>query len=440
MLRRPSKLRLPFPPALSIHHLSTKSTTTLYTPLEDIEPLERYRPGGYHPVRINDRLHSRYRIVHKLGFGSYSTTWLARDEKAEATSYVALKIAVAQAECTSESRVLRLLRDEDPEGKDAGRAVVPALLDEFTVQGPNGSHQCIVTLPASMSLSDAREASYGRLFQLPVARAIAAQLIQAVAFLHSKGVVHSDLHEGNILLRLPSSVDCLTPDQLYEKYGQPELEAVQRLHGQPLGNGVPDHAVVPIWLGAASQDITPAESAILLTDFGESFQPATTTRHRSHTPLILRAPELFLEPSLPLSFPTDIWALACVVFSVFGQRPLFESWFPSQDEVLQEQIDMLGQLPPGWWASWKTRGNFFDERLERVDGEPRRPWAERFEYSIQVPRRLCGMEEVGDREKAALEDLLLSMLAFKPTHRLDARQVLQSKWMTRWGLPALEWT
>jgi serine/threonine protein kinase len=41
-----------------------------------------------------------------------------------------------------------------------------------------------------MSLAEAKYASSVRLFQLPVARAIAAQLVQAVAFLHSQGIVH----------------------------------------------------------------------------------------------------------------------------------------------------------------------------------------------------------------------------------------------------------
>ncbi|KKA20009.1 hypothetical protein T310_6007 [Rasamsonia emersonii CBS 393.64] len=53
-----------------------------YIPLEGVERLERYRPGGYHPVVIGGCLHDRYRIVHKLGFGAYSTTWLARDQTA----------------------------------------------------------------------------------------------------------------------------------------------------------------------------------------------------------------------------------------------------------------------------------------------------------------------------------------------------------------------
>lgn len=34
--------------------------------IEDVERFENYQPGGYHPISIDDRLHDRYRIIHKL--------------------------------------------------------------------------------------------------------------------------------------------------------------------------------------------------------------------------------------------------------------------------------------------------------------------------------------------------------------------------------------
>jgi len=37
------------------------------------EDLERYREGGFHPVHIGDRIHDRYQVSHKLGFGAFST-------------------------------------------------------------------------------------------------------------------------------------------------------------------------------------------------------------------------------------------------------------------------------------------------------------------------------------------------------------------------------
>ena len=163
-----------------------------YMPLEDIERPERYHPGGYHPIVIGDCLGDRYDVVHKLGFGTYSTTWLARDRKTK--KYVAVKITVADADM-QESKILGSLalsnlKDEGHPGK----ALIPQVLDKFLVDGPNGRHRCLVTEPGMMSLAEAKDASYCRLFELPVAKAITAQVIQAVAFLHHRGIVHAGIY------------------------------------------------------------------------------------------------------------------------------------------------------------------------------------------------------------------------------------------------------
>ncbi|KAH8724959.1 kinase-like domain-containing protein [Phaeosphaeriaceae sp. PMI808] len=291
-----------------------------------------------------------------------------------------------------------------------------------------------------MSISEARDASHNRLFQPLVARAIAARLIYAVAFMHSRGIVHADLHEANILLRFPDSIDSLTPDQLYKKYGQPELEQIARLDGKPLDQWVPPYGVVPIWTGDASDVISPANSRIFLSDFSESFQPAADVRQASscHTPLVLRSPEILLEPTSYVSFPAEIWSLACAVFAIMGQRPLFETWFPDQDRILEEHADTLGYLPREWWVSWENRHQCFNDQLQRVDGSPRRLLKDRVEDSIQEPRKRDGMTEMDKEEKEAFLALLRSMLSFRPEDRPSAQQVLQSPWMQKWAGPAYE--
>ncbi|KAJ9487004.1 hypothetical protein VN97_g6322 [Penicillium thymicola] len=188
-------------------------------PVEDIENPGRYRPGGYHPIAIGDRLSDRYDVVHKLGFGTYSTIWLARD--ANTRKYVAIKIAIAEA-AMPESKILNALALSEPSDEgQPGIDLIPHVLDMFSLDGPNGRHRCLVTEPGMMTLDEAKDASYTRILKLPVARDIAAQVIQAVAFLHHRGVVHADLHAGNILFRLPNSIDELSPEELYQKYGSP---------------------------------------------------------------------------------------------------------------------------------------------------------------------------------------------------------------------------
>lgn len=57
----------------------TRSCPT-YEWQDNVENLEYYRKGGFHPIKLNDSLlDGRYSIVHKLGYGSFSTVWLAKD-------------------------------------------------------------------------------------------------------------------------------------------------------------------------------------------------------------------------------------------------------------------------------------------------------------------------------------------------------------------------
>ncbi|KAF4219466.1 hypothetical protein CNMCM6457_003032 [Aspergillus fumigatiaffinis] len=308
------------------------SGTGEYIPVDDVEKLERYRPGGYHPITIGAWLNDRYRIVHKLGFGTYSTVWLARDQQTK--NYVAIKITVAAGDPadSQESNILRQLGVAGLKTEShAGATYIPRILDKFSISGPNGIHWCFVSAPGMMSLVEAKDASSVRLFQLPVARAIAAQLVQAVAFLHSQGIVHGDLHAGNILLRLPESMNTLSPEKLYEQCGQTHTEPVERLDQRSIPDGVPSHAVVPVWLGKASERISPSEAQIIVTDYGESFMPASTMRDRSHAPALLTPPEVHFEPQEPRSLFVDTWTLECTIWAVISQRPLLEGFNPSPD-------------------------------------------------------------------------------------------------------------
>jgi serine/threonine-protein kinase SRPK3 len=154
-----------------------------------------YEPGGYHPVIIDDLLHNRSRIVDKLGYGGYSTIWLARDETVK--RYVAVKIGISSPSLPRrEIEVLRALHSSKSDSHaHAGSAMdtctaLPSVLDAFDIHGPNRTHACYTLTPAQGSL---KEASFTRLFPIQVARALAARLATAVASVHSRGFVHGGL-------------------------------------------------------------------------------------------------------------------------------------------------------------------------------------------------------------------------------------------------------
>lgn len=43
------------------------------------ERFEQLKKGNYYPVNIGDILASKYQVIGKLGFGTTSTVWLARE-------------------------------------------------------------------------------------------------------------------------------------------------------------------------------------------------------------------------------------------------------------------------------------------------------------------------------------------------------------------------
>ena len=107
-----------------------------YETIKDIEPFERYAAGGYFLVRLGDRIYSsRYHVVHKLGYGTSSITWLARDGRS--AKYVALSIAVSDLDHPFESVILKKLWDGKRliRKQHAGIPMIPKMLGEFVAEG-----------------------------------------------------------------------------------------------------------------------------------------------------------------------------------------------------------------------------------------------------------------------------------------------------------------
>ncbi|PLB46176.1 kinase-like protein [Aspergillus steynii IBT 23096] len=408
-----------------------------YVPIEGVERLEGYQPGGYHPIEIGDVLQTRYRVVHKLGFGTYSTTWLCRDDQHE--KYVAVKVGTGDSS-SREADILHALTSSTgvSHPNHQGRDMILPVRDRFVLEGPNGVHPCYVTAPASCSVSGAKNGSYQRLFQARSARSLIAQLVMAVEYIHSRGIVHGDLHLGNILLRLPTDFDTLSVEELYAKYGPPTSEPIVRHDNQPLAPNVPKKAVLPVWLGKLCEKFTSPEVSILLSDFGEAFMPSMEDRCQSHVPIAFAPPESVFEPRTPLSYASDIWTLACPIWSILGQRPLFEGILATQDDITAEQVDVLGKLPAEWWHEWPARQECFTDDGEARSDRHARSWEDRFISHIQRPRSEAGISGICVEEKAAVLDMLRSMLAFRPEMRATARDVLKCDWMTKWALPELE--
>ena len=60
---------------------STGQPTSSKSKVIDMEAQKEYRIGRFHPVEFDDVINARYRVLRKLGYGCYSTVWLAEDHQ-----------------------------------------------------------------------------------------------------------------------------------------------------------------------------------------------------------------------------------------------------------------------------------------------------------------------------------------------------------------------
>ncbi|KAM3506699.1 hypothetical protein MY11210_007436 [Beauveria gryllotalpidicola] len=268
---------------------STGSYRQVYMYINGVEDLDRYDSGGYHPVMIGDIFNKRYTIVDKLGYGGYSTVWVARDMQQE--KYVALKIGVAESRM-HEISILKSLSDlgSNVPANDVsspGSNAIPRLLDDFTIHDPNGEHPSYTTDLAGSNLDDSLESG---MFRLDVARYLTVKLVLAIAYMHSRGYVHGGMFHGRVsrslcvqqLTRGVHLIDInlseLSVDQFYEKYGRPQTVTVSRVDSSPVPPNLPAKAVYRLNLGKEAGEVSLEETDLLLVDFGESFAPALTLR------------------------------------------------------------------------------------------------------------------------------------------------------------------
>jgi hypothetical protein len=180
------------------------------------EWIEDYRPGGLHPIHLGDTLdRDRYKILRKLGYGSFSTVWLARDAQSvislyfwkastshisfRESRYVAIKVSVSRA---SEMKCeLRIFEHLAPHRDDRGAGSVMELLRSFEHEGPNGRHLCLVfpvmgPCASTLQMKFSTHWMQPERFPLWIAKSMLKQLLLGLSFLHRNGVTHTGVYHN----------------------------------------------------------------------------------------------------------------------------------------------------------------------------------------------------------------------------------------------------
>ncbi|KAJ6459020.1 kinase-like domain-containing protein [Mycena sanguinolenta] len=319
------------------------SNPFVFSIVEEVEDERDYGPGGFFPVKIGDSLgpegSTRYRICAKLGHGSYSTVWLARDSAAERT--VAVKIVRAsENDISCEAAILERLRASPPSTDPA----VLQLLDSFKVTSANGTHQVLVT-EVALRLRD--------LLELPGievnTRNIVRQVLEGLAFIHERGIVHGDLYPHNIGAAV--DLDSLSEIDIWEKCGAPTIIPLVAYDPARDPASFPPHLTYgpdldKLW----NEGFTPRELRVRILDLGCAYFAEQSPSPPCHTPPAYKAPEV-LFPTIahgnrdaPYDWRADIWAMGCTICTIARGGVLFPGGIHSLDAMAAR----CGGAPADW--------------------------------------------------------------------------------------------
>ncbi|QKX57758.1 uncharacterized protein TRUGW13939_04878 [Talaromyces rugulosus] len=401
------------------------------------EWIEDYRPGKYHPVHFRDNLKSsRYRIIRKLGYGSFSTVWLAKDHMRN--QYVTVKILIADPDASKhELAILQVLSRSSAQGKSH----VMNMLDFFEHKGPNGVHRCLVFELMGPSVASASEdllddvvdaSSEQQRFPIWMVKRILHHTLLGIEFLHANGIAHGDLQQGNLLF----------PVKDLSTVGEEELsrndeisEPVRRLDGRT-DLWAPKYLALDQPLSQYI-DASPGFN-IKISDLGGAFFLSDPS-NKLVTPVALRSPELIFEKKI--NKDQDIWSFGCLIFELFTSRHLFLVTDMGREEEVNDDHflqfnDVLGPLPGTLLAKYPRAHIYYNEKGEKVKnyiGE----LPEGFDPSTIEPSP--SLEQAFDKEKPVdiddeegyiIKGILRCILDYDPAKRPSASELLKHPWFS----------
>ncbi|EIW83797.1 kinase-like protein [Coniophora puteana RWD-64-598 SS2] len=382
------------------------------------EDITRYSLGGYHPVNIGDGFKDgRYVVRRKIGYGEFSTVWLAED--IQVNEFVALKILTGNSTeggIDEVDEINLLLRASTADVSHPGHKHVIGLRDHFYHVGPHGKHICLVFDMLGRDIYALLQ-HYDEAVPMNIIKSIIRQIFLGLDYLHTAcGIVHTDLKLDNVLLTLEDpypriSADLATnPPQVSPKQTSefPPYSTFSVIKTQPLPVFVP------------SSD----DPQIKIVDLGVANWVGNHLRNEIQS-LALRSPEALLRA--PWETPVDIWSVACVIYYLMMGTELFNPWaqedpsWSTEEELLAQMIEYFGPVPQSLVKSGKYSTDWLadDGMLLHVAGIE--PHANSLHANIA--------EFYGEEEADDLMDLLGRMFRYEPETRATAAELAKHPWL-----------
>uniref|UniRef100_A0A7N9AV16 non-specific serine/threonine protein kinase n=1 Tax=Mastacembelus armatus TaxID=205130 RepID=A0A7N9AV16_9TELE len=445
---------------------------------EEQEDPNDYCKGGYHHVKVGDLYNGKYHVIRKLGWGHFSTVWLAWDIQVK--RFVAMKVVKSAEHYTEtavdEIKLLRSVRNSDPD--DPNRQMVVQLLDDFKISGVNGTHVCMVFEVLGHHLLKWIIKSNYQGLPLPGVKSIIRQVLQGLDYLHTKcEIIHTDIKPENILLSVnePYVRKLAAEATEWQRAGAPppsgsaikmsknkkkKLKKKQKRQAELLEKCIMDleemekttetreeededdedpqspkgRVCAPLRqpceckLKAGSLLVNPLEPLnadkikVKIADLGNACWV-----HKHFTEDIQTRQYRSLEVLIGAGYSTsaDIWSTACMAFELATGDYLFEPHsgedYSRDEDHLALMIELLGKIPRHYALSGKYSQEYFTKRGDLKHITKLKPWG-----LLEV---LIDKYEWPREEAECFTDFLLPMLELIPEKRATAAECLRHPWL-----------
>ncbi|GAB2272464.1 CAAX prenyl protease 1 [Dionaea muscipula] len=345
---------------------------------------------GHYVFVAGENLTSRYRIISKMGEGTFGQVLECLDN--EQNELVAIKV-VRSIDKYRDAAMIEIDVLQKLSSHDVGGARCVQIQNWFEYR----NHVCIVFEKLGPSLYDFLRKNSFRSFPIDLVRELGRQILESVAFMHDLRLIHTDLKPENILLVSPELVK--VPDYKYLSRSTNNGSYFKNL---------------------------PKSSTIKLIDFG-----STTYDHQDHNYVVstrhYRAPEVIL--GLGWNYPCDLWSVGCILIELCSGEALFQTHENLEHLAMMERV--LGPLPPQMATRADRRAEKYFRRGLRLDWPEGATSRESMRAVYKLPRLQNLVMQHVDHSAGDLIDLLQGLLRYDPSQRLKAREALRHPFFTR---------